>query len=210
MAKLVEEHDDGQDEQERQDIAGCRRTELPNQAAKSMLSVPLCQVRARRRSARRRCGAPRRRARLPRRSLPARVVRRRLQARGDGFLDYSGYFKEADPARQEGRHRYLIGGAEDIGRPAARIKGRPGDAERREPIAIRPLERQNADRREIEPPNRDRIPLRPGQAMGDRRPHVGRAQAGQHRAVGELDQAMHDRLRVDRARRASSGGCSKR
>ena len=38
--------------------------------------------------------------------------------------------------------------------------------------------------------------LRPGQAMRDRDPHVGRAELRDHRAVAELDQAVDDRLRM--------------
>ncbi len=50
---------------------------------------------------------------------------------------------------------------------------------------------------EVEPRGRRADPLRPAQRVGDRDAHVRLAELGQHRAVAERDQAVHDRFRMD-------------
>ena len=58
--------------------------------------------------------------------------------------------------------------------PAARVHCRAGDPQRRKPLGIGRLERQAGDLGEIEPRRRPVDTVRPGQAMRDRHPHVGR------------------------------------
>ena len=58
------------------------------------------------------------------------------------------------------------------------------------------LEGQAADRRQVEPLGRRGDAARPGQRIGDRRAHVGRAEMRQHRAVAIDHEAVDDRLRM--------------
>ncbi len=62
---------------------------------------------------------------------------------------------------------------------------------------IRRLEGQPRDRAEVEARGRGADPLRPAQGVGDRDAHVRPAELGEHRAVAEGDQAVHDRFRMD-------------
>ena len=75
---------------------------------------------------------------------------------------------------------------------AARATRRAGNFSR-----IRRFERERRDLGKIKPLRRPFDTVRPGQAMRDRHPHVGRRQLRDHRAVAEFDQAVNDRLRVD-------------
>ena len=99
---------------------------------------------------------------------------------------------------QEGGDGDLVGGVEH-GRRAAAGDAAPARA------SAGPGKRSGSgaskvsgrELREIEPLRRRRHALGPGQRIGDRRAHVGRAELGQHRAVGIVDQAVDDRLRMD-------------
>ena len=71
---------------------------------------------------------------------------------------------------------------------------------------IRRLEGELADPREVEPRRRRRHAVRPGQRVGDRRAHVGRAELGQNRAVDIGDQAVDHRLRMDERSRSRPAG----
>ena len=62
---------------------------------------------------------------------------------------------------------------------------------------VRRLEGQPADRGEVEARRRRGDALGPAQRIGDRDAHVGLAELGEHRAVAERDQAVHDRFRMD-------------
>ena len=90
-----------------------------------------------------------------------------------------------------------------------RLRGRGRAPGKRSEIGR--LEVERADRDEIEPLAGRRHPLRPGERIGDRHPHVGRAQLGEHRAVDIFDQAVDHRLRDgrrsrSRRRRPGTGG----
>ncbi len=98
---------------------------------------------------------------------------------------------------EEGRDRDLVGGIERSRRAAAGLQRVDREAERRKALEIRPLEGQAAEGSEIRRPNPRDDPVGIGEAMRDRRAHVGRRHAGDQRAVGEGDQAVDDRLRMD-------------
>ena len=77
--------------------------------------------------------------------------------------------------------------------PASARQARP---EAGEALRVGRLEVEAAHGREVEPRARERQPLRPGQRAGDRHAHVGQAELREHRAVDQLDQRVHDRLRM--------------
>ena len=84
-----------------------------------------------------------------------------------------------------------------VGAPPPALQRIDGDAERGETLEVRALEGQTAERSEVRPPNARGDALRIGEAMGDRRAHVGRGHAGDQRTVDEGDQPVDDRLGMD-------------
>ena len=79
--------------------------------------------------------------------------------------------------------------------PAASARRASANAGKRIGSGSSKVERRDAG--QIEPRRRRLHAHRPGQTMRDRNTHIGRAKLGDHRAVAELDQPMHDRLRMN-------------
>ena len=123
---------------------------------------------------------------------------------------------------QERGHRHLVGSVQDrrgaaagtqgVRGPAAAPGSAPGPAPRSR--AARSSSRSSRARRRGEA-------LRPGQRVRDRRPHVGRAELGQHRAVddirpgcgpptagGSAPRSAPPAWRTDRRPRSPRGPCS--
>ena len=139
------------------------------------------------------------RSQAPRRSRRAPAGRKRSSTSPTS----AAISRKAEPAFKERCDRYLVGGVEDgrlraargqapaRARPSAGKRSRSGASKASAPIATRSS--RCAGRRH---------PLGPGQGMGDRHPHVGRAELGEHRAVDIFDQAVDHRLRDGRRSRS--------
>ncbi len=115
----------------------------------------------------------------------------------ENILHNHGDIKEADAAGQKGRHGDLVGGVEDGGRCVAGLRRRARQAQRGETPVVGRFKVQTADPGQIKWLARRGDPRRPGQCMGDRDAHVGRAELCQSGPVAIFDHRMDDRLRVD-------------
>ena len=91
----------------------------------------------------------------------------------------------------------LVGRVEHAGRHAAGRARLPRQPQAGERVGVGLLERQRADRREVEVLDRQIDPIGAVERVGDRHPHVGVAEMGEGRAVDEVDQRVDQRLRVD-------------
>ena len=136
-------------------------------------------------------GGSRGRSRSRRRSMPGASKLGSAERLGDRCDDIG----EADSAGKEARDRDFIRGVQHDRRRAARLERLAGKPERRKArtsgtskssLAIAARSSRCAGRRD---------PFGPGQRVGDRDPHVGRAELGKHRSVDELDHRMDHRLR---------------
>ncbi len=117
--------------------------------------------------------------------------------RFDRGLDQPGDHTELDPAIDECSHGDLVGSVIDRRGAASGPQGFEGQPQPGEPLQVRSLECQLTDRGEVKASRRTGDPVRPAQAMGDRRAHVGRTKLGHHRAVDELDHTVNDGLRMN-------------
>ena len=154
-------------------------------------------------------------ARRPRAGPPGRSRAPRRSTRAPA--GHSGPAPRRPVRRYRGnRCRLSRKAATAISLAALRIAGlappaaerRAGKAERREALEVGRLEVERADRDEIEPLARRLHPLGPGERIGDRHAHVGRAELGEHRAVDIFDQASGSPIadgRRPRARRRRPG-----
>ena len=109
-----------------------------------------------------------------------------------------GNIEKADPAVKEGGHADLIGRVHRRRRAAAGAQGaraRWRRAGKRISSGASKVSWPMAARSSVGAGQAQ--PVRPGPGAGDRRAHVRRPELGQGRAVGVLDQAVDDRLRVD-------------
>src|SRR5690606_31127963 len=90
---------------------------------------------------------------------------RRTRRFGHRVFANPGYFKKADLSGKKGSHRYLVGGAENVGRPPAEIKHLARDPERGKALRVWRLECQAADGGKVEPGNGRSASCRPGKAV---------------------------------------------
>src|SRR5215469_18358443 len=91
----------------------------------------------------------------------------------DGCLDEPRNRAEFDLAGNEGRDRDLVRSIEDGGCATARTQRFIGQAKSRKPFEIGSLESKLADPGKVELCCGPLDAVRPSQAMGDRRAHVG-------------------------------------
>jgi hypothetical protein len=112
---------------------------------------------------------------------------------GDTFPDAG----EGNLSGAEGLDGDFVGGVVNGGQGAAGETGAAGEIERREIRAARGFEFQFRERGEIERAEAAFDAPRPGERVLDGKAHVGPAELGEHRAVGELDHRVDDALRVD-------------
>ena len=129
------------------------------------------------------------RLRLSHRALPLRRFERRLNQGGDTA-------KSQTPA-DEFAHRDFVRGIEDCRRRPA---GRERLARQRQSgktDQVRFFKGQSGEAGKIKSRCGSAHACRPSQTMGNRNPHVRRAELGDHRAVAEFYQAVHNRLRVN-------------
>src|SRR5579862_9739133 len=90
----------------------------------------------------------------------------------------------------------LIGGVENRRSTIAALQRLAGQCECREADRVRSLEGEGRHLSEIEARGTTHA-LGPSKAVRNRNPHVGRSELGDEGTVTILDDAMHDRLRMD-------------
>ena len=116
---------------------------------------------------------------------------------GEDGIEYVGDGHPADPPRQEGGHRLLVGGVEHRRRGLALPPGLVGQAEAGEGVMVGRLEVEAAARRPVDAAEGRGDAVGPRQGVADGQAHVGVGELGDGGAVGHLDHGVHDRLRVD-------------
>ena len=124
------------------------------------------------------------------------IVRGRLVGvhdAGDGLPD----LREGDAAVEEGGDGDFISGVEDGGERAAFGAGADGEVEGWEDVAAGGFEVEFSEGGEVEGSEGIGDAVRVGDGVVDGEAHVGAAELGEDRAVGEFDHGVDDALRVD-------------
>ena len=213
MAELMDEHDRAEDYQERQDIPSKPGKQIRNELKKSHQEISAGATRSiHGRAGRLSSVLPDRRTLTPRRGGFFRrdMVKPRASATLDGVLS-SPAACMADSVRSTIRAispkpiRSSRNAATAISLAAFSAVGAPPPASQASMAMPSAGNRPRSASSNVRRPSAARFgranpggdPVGIGEAMGDGRAHVGRGHAGDQRTVGEVDQPMHDRLRMD-------------
>ena len=97
---------------------------------------------------------------------------------------------------EERHHRHFVGCIEHGWIRRSQSSRPVREVDRREGLPVELLEREHAERREGQPPDAGRQPVRERQRELDGQPHVGRRHLGGHAAVSELGDPVDDGLGV--------------